>query len=97
MDDRFSRFGITQFFSRQPLHSSRVLQRLDRRIQFFGRLNFLFDFLIEFQTIFAHPLVLLDDGRIPERNSNHGSGEKQENHDSCEFVPNGESGVQWSE
>ena len=66
--DRFPRLGIAEGFASQALDGfGIVVQRVDRALQLPGSFFFLLDLGIQAQDGSPHRLILLDEGKIPDR------------------------------
>ena len=94
---RLARLGISKLFAGEALDGLLIVfEGVDRSLQlpagFFGFGNL----SIQAQNFFAHALVLLDQGKIPNRDPKNAGQDQEEDHEFCELAPDPEIDVHLS-
>ena len=88
-DHRFTWFAVTELFPGESLDGFRITaQRLDGASHLFAELFSFLDFSIESQDLFAHPLILTNQGKVPNRHREQPGNEQKELNHAGQLIPN---------
>jgi hypothetical protein len=91
-DYRFPRFGVSEPFTRESFDRFWVTsQRFNGVLELAPECFFFLDLGVHLQDFLPQPLVMFNQGEVPNRNTQHPGHKEQKYHHSCQVIPDAET------